>query len=490
MRTPVSFFHLLLRVLLLLVSAPWVKSADLASPTPNIIFVLADDLGYGELGCYGQQHIRTPHLDQMAKEGMRFTQFYAGATVCAPSRSVLMTGLHHGRTRVRGNARKTDPIRQALRPDDLTVAEVLNSAGYDTALIGKWGLGDSGAAAVGLPDRQGFGYFFGFLNQMHAHNHYPDFLWKNGSRVKLKNDLVPVGEAGAGYATKPVEYADDLFCQDVLKWIEKRKTTSTKPFFLYWTPVVPHANNERTKTLGDGTEVPDLGPYAKETWPQVDKSHAAMISRLDGYIGELLAALKQHGLAENTLVLFSSDNGPHDESKHNPAFFKPSGPYTGMKRSLTDGGIRVPFLAWWPGKVPGGVVSNHVGHFQDFLVTAAELAKAPLPKIVGSEAISFLPALLGKNEAQKAHDFLYWEFHENGFQQAALYQGRWKGHRRGSPEAPLAVYDLHTDPAETADVSQANPSVTEKLTTYLATARSPNPDWEPEWKTSKQKANP
>ena len=215
---------------------------------PNLIWIMADDLGYGDLGCYGQKVIQTPNLDRMASEGMRFTQFYAGATVCAPSRSVLMTGQHHGHTRVRGNAGQSNPIAQALREDDVTVARALNDAGYKTALVGKWGLGDIGAAESGLPRKQGFDYFFGYLNQRHAHNHFPDFLWRNEQKISLPNKITPVGDDGAGYADEAVLYADDLFADEALKFVANNQNN---PFFLYWCMVIPHANNERTRALKD-----------------------------------------------------------------------------------------------------------------------------------------------------------------------------------------------------------------------------------------------
>jgi arylsulfatase A-like enzyme len=334
------------------------SSAVTAAEKPNLIFILADDLGYGDLGCYGQKIIATPHLDRMAREGMRFTHYYAGATVCALSRSVLMTGLHHGHTRVRGNAGATNPAAQALQPGDVTVAGVLQKAGYQTALIGKWGLGDVGAAEAGLPRKHGFDSFFGYLNQRHAHNHFPDFLWRNETRLPLPNVVTPVGGNGAGYATEAKVYADDLFADEALKFVSENKA---RPFFLYWSMVIPHANNERARELGDGAHVPDYGPYADKDWPPQDKGQAAMITRLDGYVGRMLDHLKKLGVAEQTLVIFTSDNGPHNESKHNLARFNPGGPYTGIKRSLTDGGIRVPFIAWWPGKVKAGAESAHVG---------------------------------------------------------------------------------------------------------------------------------
>jgi len=447
-----------------------------AAEKPNLIWIMADDLGYGDLGSYGQKVIATPHLDSMARDGMRFTHYYAGATVCAPSRSVLMTGLHHGHTRVRGNAGQANPAAQALQPGDVTVAGVLQKAGYKTALIGKWGLGDVGAAESGLPRRQGFDEFFGYLNQHHAHNHFPDFLWRNEERVKLPNVITPVGETGAGHATEGRVYADDLFADEAVKFVSENKT---RPFFLYWSIVVPHANNERTRDLGDGAHVPDYGPYAEKDWPPQDKGQAAMITRLDGYVGRMLEHLKRVGLAEKTLVIFTSDNGPHNESKHNLARFNPSGPYSGIKRSLTDGGIRVPFIAWWPGRVKAGAESAHAGYFPDWLPTAAELAGAPAPP--GTDGLSLVPVLTGKPDTQKQHEYLYWEFHEGGFKQAALYQGRWKGIRSGAPDAPVQLFDQKVDIAEKTDVAAQHPDIAAKISDYLKTARTPLPEWEPRW---------
>ena len=448
-----------------------------AADKPNLIWIMADDLGYGELGCYGQQVIRTPRLDRMAREGLRFTQFYAGATVCAPSRSVLMTGEHHGRTRVRGNAGRTNPIAQALRPDDVTVAKALQQAGYTTALIGKWGLGDVGPAETGLPRKHGFDYFFGFLNQHRAHNHFTEYLWRNEEQVPLPNKLIPVGEFGGGYCEDGVLYADDLFADQALSFVANHQD---RPFFLYWSMIIPHANNERNRALKDGAHVPDYGPYAREDWPPQDKGQAAMITRLDSYVGRMLDHLEMLGLAENTLVIFTSDNGPHNESSHNLARFQPSGPLTGIKRSLTDGGIRVPTIAWWPGRIQPGTQSGHAAYFGDWFATAAELAGAEVPS--GLDSVSFVPTLLGKADQQPRHEFLYWEFHEGGFKQAALHQGRWKGHRAGGPDEPIQLYDLDKDIAEQNDVAAQHPEVAAAISDYLKSARSESSDWEPVWR--------
>jgi arylsulfatase A-like enzyme len=468
-------------LLLFALCAALVMPAVAERRQPNLIWIMADDLGYGDLGCYGQKVIATPHLDRMAAEGLRFTHYYAGATVCAPSRSVLMTGLHHGHTRVRGNAGQTNPAAQALKEGDVTVAGILQKAGYKTALIGKWGLGNVGAAESGLPRRHGFDEFYGYLSQHHAHNHFPDYLWRNETREPLSNVIVPVGEDGAGYATDAVHFADDLFAEESLKFVDENKS---RPFFLYWSLVVPHANNERARLLGDGAHVPDYGPYADKDWPNQDKGQAAMITRLDGYVGRMLELLQKLGLDENTLVIFTSDNGPHNESKHDLSRFQPSGPYTGIKRSLTDGGIRVPFIAWWPGMVQPGA-TDPVGYFPDFLPTAAELAGAPAPE--RTDGLSLAPLLTGRPQEQRNHDFLYWEFHEGGFKQAALYQGRWKGIRSGGPDAPVKLYDQKNDVAEVSDVAAAHPEIAAKIDAYLKTARSELPEWEPRWQAAGRK---
>ena len=456
----------------LLLTLTLVATAFGQSPKPNIIFILADDLGYGELGCYGQKLIQTPNLDRLAAEGMRFTQFYAGSTVCAPSRSVLMTGQHLGHTTVRGNAGGRNMEAQALAPNDVTVAKVLQQSGYATAWVGKWGLGERDS--TGEPRKHGFDYYFGYLNQTHAHNHYPDFLWRSGDKVTLPNDLVALGAApGAGYSTKRVVYGDDLFAKEAREFVEKNKA---KPFFLYYSAVTPHANNERSKALGDGNEVPDFGIYADKPWHDSVKGHAAMVTRFDRDIGELMAHVKKLGLDDRTLVMFSSDNGPHREGgpNYDPAFFNVSGPLSGMKRSLTDGGIRVPFIARWPGKIKAGSVSNHVGYFGDMMATWSELAGAKPPAKIDS--ISIAPTLFGRG-TQPKHEYLYWEFYEQGVSQAVLIEGRWKALRLKSPTAPLQIFDLTNDIAEKTDVAAKNPAIVSRATEIMRTARFDNAHW-------------
>jgi len=439
---------------------------------PNVIFILADDLGYGDLGSYGQRTIATPHLDRMAAEGMRFSQFYAGSTVCAPSRSVLMTGQHTGHTTVRGNAGANGPAAQTLRDEDVTLAEVLRLAGYRTSLVGKWGLGEADSA--GAPWRQGFDEFFGFLNQTHAHNHFPDHLWRNDQRVVLKNDLVPIGSTGAGYATHRIEYANDLFFAESEAFLEKNRAS---PFFLFLSLTVPHANNERSRALGDGQEVPDYGRYAKEKWPDAVKGQAAMITRMDAGIGRLLGRLRELGIDEKTLVIFSSDNGPHREGgpDYDPAFFNAGGGLRGIKRDLTEGGIRVPMIARWPGTIPAATVSGHASYFGDLFATWAELAAAQAP--TATDSISLVPVLTGRPADQKTHEYLYWEFHERAFSQAVIWQGRWKGIRTGGDNLTLKVYDLTADIAEKSDVAMAQPEIAARLVAAMDATHVPNEHW-------------
>lgn len=442
------------------------------SSKPNIILILADDLGYGELGSYGQKLIHTPHLDRMAAEGMRFTQFYAGSTVCAPSRSVLMTGQHMGHTRVRGNAAVGKYESQTLRAADVTVAEVLQEAGYATGLIGKWGLGESGTE--GEPRRQGFMYFYGVLNQTHAHNHFPDFLWRNGEKVSLPNDRTPVGPVpGAGYSQNRVAYAGDLFAAETQAFIERHRA---QPFFLFLSLVTPHANNERTDVLHEGNEVPDQHPYADRPWNDAQKNHAAMVTRLDRDVGALFAQLGRLGLDERTLVIFSSDNGPHREGgpAYDPAFFNASGPLSGIKRDLTEGGIRVPFIARWPGRIKPATQSAEVGYFGDLMATFAEIAGVKVP--ANRDGISLVPTLLGRG-GRRQHDFLYWEFYERGVSQAVLLDGRWKALRVRTPSAPVQLFDLERDLAEKADVAGRHPAIVARAKAIMRTAHVPNEHW-------------
>jgi len=434
---------------------------------PNIIFILADDLGYGDLGCYGQDEIKTPNLDRMAAEGMRFTDHYAGSTVCAPSRCALMTGLHTGHCLVRGNG------RVPLRPEDVTVAELLKQAGYNTGVIGKWGLGEAGT--TGIPNRQGFDYWFGYLNQRHAHNYWPEFLWRNKQKVELANEVNHIiggsDRSPGGVATNRVEYSHDLFTEEALAFVERNKSG---PFFLYLAYTIPHANNEAGNK---GMEVPSFGQYSDKDWPEPQKGHAAMITRMDRDISRLFMKLKALGIDENTLVVFSSDNGPHREGGNDPDFNDSNGPLRGIKRDLYEGGIRVPMIARWPGKIKAGSLSRHVSAFWDFLPTCCELAGVAIPR--GLDGISIVSTLFGRDQKQKKHEFLYWEFHEQGKKQA-VRMSNWKGVRLNvtkNPDGPIELYNLKEDIEEMHNVADQHPEIVAKIANYMKTARTPSEYW-------------
>ena len=447
---------------------------------PNIIFILVDDLGYGDLGCYGQKLIKTPRLDKMAAEGMRFTDFYAGNTVCAPSRSVLMTGQHMGHTHVRGNASGPDMAKQSLRDEDVTVAEVLKSAGYRTALCGKWGLGDDAPGGkTGLPRKQGFDFFYGYLNQVHAHNYYPEFLWRNETKEPQGNVVERMdrtyGGFTGGWATKRIAYSHDQIAGEALNFV-RENAGSKEPFFLYLSLTIPHANNEATRSTGDGQEVPDYGIYSDKDWSNQDKGQAAMISRMDADVGRLLDLLQELRIDENTVVMFSSDNGPHNEGGHNVERFDPGGPLQGMKRDLTEGGIRVPMIVRWPGKTPAGTISNHVGYFGDLMATASELSGGVAPDNIDS--ISFAPTLFGKADQQTQHQYLYWEFYEQGGKQA-VRSGNWKAIRMPWMTGKTQLFDLSKDIGEESDVADQFPGQVRKLEAMMAEAHRPHPAWQP-----------
>ncbi|UCH64009.1 MAG: arylsulfatase [Fidelibacterota bacterium] len=429
---------------------------------PNIIFILADDLGYGDLGCYGQKRIRTPNLDRMAAEGVRFTDHYAGSTVCAPSRCALMTGRHIGHALIRGN-REVRPMGQHPLPaGTATVARLMKEAGYATALIGKWGLG--GPGSTGIPNRQGFDYFFGYLGQRHAHNYYPEFLFRDEERIPLEGNRVPEPRRpdGAGFAVERAQYSHDLLAREALEFVERNRDN---PFFLYLALTIPHANNEGGQK---GMEVPSSEPYTSEDWPEPQKGHAAMITRMDRDIGRLLAKIRELGLDEETLVIFTSDNGPHREGGNNPEFNDSNGRLRGIKRDLYEGGIRVPLITRWPGKIKPGQESDHASAFWDFMPTACEIAGVRPPE--GIDGLSYLPVLLGGE--QKEHEFLYWEFKSK----QAVRMGDWKGIRSGT-KGELELYDLKNDISEDNDIAGQHPDVVARIETYLITARTDSEFW-------------
>lgn len=419
---------------------------------PNIIFIMADDLGYNDLGCYGQKAIHTPVLDQMAREGMQFAECYAGSTVCAPSRSVLMTGQHTGHTTVRGNngiggvtGLGGAPGRIPLRAEDVTIAEILKSVGYTTGMIGKWGLGEPGTE--GLPGKQGFDEFFGYLNQRRAHSYFPDYIWKNTDTLHLS------GNENGGRAV----YIHDLFTEATLDFIKRKKAG---PFFLYLPYTLPH----------DKYEIPDLGQYADSThWTLEEQTYAAMVTRLDTDIGRIFELLKAEGLDEKTVVFFCSDNGA---AQLWPGRFDSSGKLRGRKRDMYEGGLRVPMIVRYPGKVAAGTTSNTPWYFADVLPTFADLAGAKVPDNV--DGISILSDILSISGGGSYSDrAFYWEFYESGFQQAIRWR-LWKGVRL-SPDSSWELYNLEKDPEEQVNAADLFPDIVDSLTQIAQREHSPSP---------------
>ncbi|MBN1998063.1 arylsulfatase [candidate division KSB1 bacterium] len=441
-------------------------NCNLVQKKPNFIYILADDLGYGDLGCYGQKEIKTPVLDLMAEQGIKFTDHYAGSTVCAPSRCCLMTGMDSGHAQIRGNG--TVPLRES----DRTIAEILKSNGYKTGLVGKWGLGEKNSS--GEPTKKGFDYFFGYLNQIHAHNYYPDFLWENEDKIPLNNKVKIIDSGYAkgigGAAEEKNVYAHDLLTYKALEFIENN---CSAPFFLYLAYTIPHANNEAQGVLGvHGMEVPEYGIYKNKNWPEAQKGHAAMITRMDHDIGRLIKKLQELQIDRNTLVIFSSDNGPHREGGNDPDFNDSNSIFRGIKRDLYDGGIRVPMIARWPGKIKSGLTSDLPCAFWDILPTLAEFASAQIPPNING--ISLVPTLT--RGRQKKHDYLYWEFHEGKASHQAIRLYEWKGIRK-SPDGKLELYNIESDPGETNNIAKQHPDIVKKLELILNQGRTESEHW-------------
>jgi arylsulfatase A-like enzyme len=430
---------------------PLVRAQKSAKKRPNIIFILADDLGYGDLGSYGQKLVKTPNLDRLANEGTRFTNVYASAPVCAPSRASMITGMHQGHAYIRGNNDKSGN-RVSLRPEDKTVAEVLQNAGYRTGIVGKWGLGEPDTA--GIPNKKGFDFFYGYLNQNLAHNYYPDYLWRNEQKVDLGGK----------------RYSADLFGDEALDFIRRG---SEGPFFLYLAVTLPHANNELNRKTGNGMEIPSDAPYANEKWTQQNKNFAAMVTKLDGQVGQIMELLKKLGIDNDTIVIFSGDNGPQgtDEGSYDASFFNSSGGLRGIKRAVYEGGIREPMIVRWPGKVAAGKASDFVWAHYDLFPTFANIAKAKIPKSL--DGVSVLPVLLDKRGPDRK--YLYWEFHEGGFVQA-VRMGKWKAVRKGVG-GKLELYDLQTDIAETHDLAGTNPKIIEQIDAIMKREHVVSPLW-------------
>lgn len=430
---------------------------------PNVIFILADDLGIGDLGCYGQRIIRTPNIDRLAAEGMKFTNHYSGSTVSAPSRCALLTGKHTGHTYVRGNKSYRDEDGRIydlnLPQGETTVAEIFKSKDYVTACIGKWGMG--GPQGEGHPNRKGFDYFYGYLGQANAHRYYPEQLFENGSVVPLHKK----------------SYSHDLIMDKAIDFLNNN---AGKPFFLYLTPTIPHADlavpdDELFDYDGEFQETPYPGKgYTKQDKPRA--TFAAMVTRLDRDVKRITDLLEQKGISENTIIIFTSDNGTHAEGGHDPYFFDSNGPFRGIKRDLYEGGIRTPFIVKWPSVVPESSVSFHTSAFWDFMPTACQLIGAKVPS--SCDGISFFPTLTGKGK-QKNHESLYFEFHERGGRRALIKDG-WKLIQlevNNPDNTVFELYNLREDPAEIANVITAYPDKKKELLILMDKARTPNENW-------------
>jgi arylsulfatase A-like enzyme len=448
---------------------------------PNIVFIMADDLGYGDVGAYGQEHIRTPRIDQMAEEGTKFTQFYSGSTVCAPTRSVLMTGQHTGHTHIRGN-KEIQPIGQEPLPaGTYTVAHLLQDAGYRTGMFGKWGLGPP--ESTGEPQKQGFDYYYGYLGQRRAHFYYPEFLFRNGKRVPLEGNVVEENPPvpGAGQPVERGTYSHDAIAEEALAFIDRNQD---RPFFMYVPFTIPHAEllvpeDAMEPYLDeDGNSIFPEDPYPGAHYsaqPMPHATYAAMVSRMDRDVGRILDRLRERGLAENTIVFFTSDNGPHDAGGYDPTYLDGNGPFRGIKRDLYEGGIRVPMIAWGPGTVPSGRTSEAVWAQWDFLPTAADIAGVNEVS-TRTDGMSFWPEIQGQSDQQPEHDYLYWEYYARGSSQA-VRMGHWKGVRQPMFDGEMELYDLRMDAGETNNIAAGHPDIVEQLEKIMEEAHEPSGVW-------------
>lgn len=479
-----SVFSLCIAGMLFAMASEGASGKNVSKERPNIIFVLADDLGYGDLGCYGQEKIETPHIDQLAKEGIRFTDHYSGQAVCTPSRASLLLGQHMGHCRITGN---TGAI---LTDRDVTVATLLQQAGYKTCMIGKYGLmgkqlkpntPSSDPKHPGHPNQQGFDHWFGFSSQGYAHFYYPDFLFRNDQKV-LYPENQGIRENGY-YAPGKGSYAHDLFRDEALGFIKENKD---QPFFLYIPFAIPHAE------MAVPADDPGLAKYMKLGWPEKkhpegggggafgsvytkgycasdhpNATYAAMITKMDRSIGQIMELLKELKLDDDTLVVFTSDNGASAEGGQNMHFFNSSGPLRGFKRSIYEGGTRVPFIARWPHKIPAGITTDHISGFNDFLVTACDIAGISSASAT-TDGVSYLPTLLGQEEEQKKEKFRYYHWKN----EKAVRAGNWKLIEKNSKKNPAKyeLYNLKKDIGETKNLADSMPEVVSRLKPYLKEA--------------------
>ncbi len=439
-----------------------------AARKPNIVLIMADDLGWKELGCYGQEKIQTPHIDKLAAEGMRFNDFYAGSAVCAPSRCTLMTGKHGGHAYIRDNYEIKNPEpdifggQKPLPAEEVTIAELLKARGYTTGCFGKWGLG--AFTSEGDPLKQGFDRFYGYNGQRHAHNLYPRYLVSD-----RENQMIPGNDRGL----TGEHYGPQLIADQMLEFV---RTHKDEPFFLYYPTVIPHlALQVPEEYLAQYKGKWDETPYEGKSYlphPAPKACYAAMITFMDTQVGRLMVLLEELGIADNTIVFFTSDNGTtYLKEQVDYAFFNSVGPLRGLKGSLHEGGIRVPLVAKWPGKINAGAVSNHAAANYDFLATLADIAGSAVPE--NADSLSFLPELLGEPEKQKDHAYLFWDFAGYGGQ-LAVRMGRWKGIKknlRENPDAPLELYDLREDISEDHNVAAENPEIAARIEEIMIQAR-------------------
>ncbi|MEM0965860.1 MAG: arylsulfatase [Verrucomicrobiota bacterium] len=449
-----------MKVFLLALACLALGFGSIEARKPNVIYILADDLGYGDLGSYGQAKVPTPNLDRLAESGMRFTDHYSGSSVCAPARSSLLTGLHTGRTPIRGNAERQPEGQVPMPANTYTVAHYLQHFGYQTAVFGKWGLGYPGS--VSDPLKMGFDRFYGYNCQRMAHSYYPAWLWDDDQREFL---------SGNTRSFQNRDYAPDFIQREVLSFINQNKD---QPFFIYYAIIQPHADMDAPEEYMEKFrgKFPEEQPYEEDYYLGQEEPYtafAAMITILDEYVGELMEEIDRLGLAEDTLILFSSDNGPHDEGGANPEYFNSSGDFRGIKRDLYEGGIRVPLIASWPGHIAPGSVSDHPSAFWDFFPTMVDLVKKR--SYAATDGISFLPTLLGE-EDQEQHEYLYWEFPQKGGR-LAVRSGKWKGVRYNvhkDPSSTLELYNLEIDPGETTNVAADHPEIVARLGAYMREA--------------------
>ena len=463
-----------------------------SSKKPNIIFILADDLGYGELGCYGQTKIRTPSIDKLAASGMRFTQHYSGSPVCAPSRCTFLTGKHTGHSYIRDNDEMGergdvwhDPNLEGQRPllsNTKTIATMLQREGYTTACIGKWGLG--GPESTGHPNKQGFDFYYGYLCQRVAHNYYPTHLWRNEEKdvlegndyfyphQRLPEDMNPDDKASyASYSGS--QYAPDLMVKEAVEFIRSNKD---RPFFLYFATPIPHVSLQVPEDSlheyeGVFPETPYRGErgYLPHRTPRA--AYAAMITRMDDHIGRIMDLLEELGLSDNTIIFFTSDNGPTFNGGTDSTFFNSADSLRGLKCEVYEGGIRVPMIVRWPGKIRAGTMTDHVSALWDVMATLADITGVKTPE--DTDGISFLPTMLGQDQ-QREHDYLYWEYFGRPAQ--AVRWGDWKGVRlkaKSNPEGPIELYDLKNDVGEKNDVARQNPKIVKKVEAIMA-SRTPS----------------